>query len=164
MEGKNNSGFSLVEVIVILAIIAIMTVGAGTMMYSMKTWNLTGSVQKIDVGLADAKADCMNKESGGFRLYKDGSFYYMEVSGQEKEKLGDERVRIFYTDSSGSEVEITASTELNISYNRGTGAFKEIGTNGAGTSIYCKEIKLERAGKTAVIKLEKSTGNHYIAD
>lgn len=161
---KNNKGFSLVELIVILAIMAILSVGAASMIYSWKSWNVSDTVQKLDVGLSDAKVDCMSKNTGGLRIYKDtDDLYYMSVSGKENEKLGDEHVKIYYSDTNGNtDVEIDGATELNIAYNRGTGGFKEIGINGAGENVYCKEIKVTRGNNTMIIKLERLTGNHYI--
>lgn len=164
MGKKNHKGFSLVEMIVILAIMAIVTAGAGVIVYNYKSWNVSECMQEIDVGLAEAKVDCMSKVSGGLLLSRgsDGC-YYMKISDKEEQKIGDDQVKIYYTDSdSGSEIEITDSKTLFISYNRATGAFEPIETNAAGTSVYCKEIKIKRAGRTVVITLEKTTGKHYM--
>lgn len=164
MGKKNHKGFSLVEMIVILAIMAIVTAGAGAMIYNYKSWNVSKCMQEIDVGLAEAKVDCMSKVSGGLLLSRgsDGC-YYMKISSGEEEKISDEEVRIYYSDSDGhSDIEITDTKTLFISYNRATGAFEPIDTNAAGTSVYCKEIKITRAGRTVVITLEKTTGKHYL--
>lgn len=161
---RNNKGFSMVEMIVILAIMAILSVGAASMIYSWKSWSVSDTVQKLDVGLSDAKVDCMSKVSGDLHIYKGSDdLYYMNVSGKEDEKLGDDKIKIYYSDSAGNtDEEIDASTDLDITYDRATGGFKEIDTTASGDKIYCKEIKVTRGSHTMIIKLEKLTGNHYI--
>lgn len=165
--GKNHKGYSLIEVIVVLAIMVIVTVGAGALLYNWKSWNFNDCIKKVDTGLASAKVDCMNKESGSLKIYWDDlkENYYMKVSDEEEEALGDDKMEIFYSDTDGStDVKITGSTELILSYDRGTGQFNAIKTNASGNPVYCNEIKIKRANRVAYVKLVKSTGKHYIEE
>lgn len=167
MVSKNNKGFSLVEMIIIIAIMVIVTVGASVAALNWRGSYLSDCVKKIDSGLAAAKVDCMSKETGSLVIRYDSSeeLYYMQVSEEEEEQLGDDKIKIYYkTSASSNYVEITESNEITLSFYRATGGFKEKEINGAGTKIYFDNLKVVRAGKEVKIKLEKDTGNYYIED
>lgn len=163
---KNNKGFSLVEILVVLVIMVVLTSGAVVAFTNWRSWNLDDCVKKLDTGLSSAKVEAMGKEKGELIIHRssDGT-YKMEVTGEEEETIGDEDIRIYYTDSAGNtDVLVTDSKTLTLSYSRATGAFKEISTDASGNKVYCKSIRIERKNLERNIILVKSTGSHYIED
>lgn len=164
MAGKDNKGFSLVEMIVILAIIAILTTGGVAAYLNWRAMNLQDCAKKIDMALSATKVDAMSKENSSMtiRLGSEG-VYELRVGDEEIETLGDSNIKISYSDTDGHiNVPIDGANDLTISYERATGAFKPIETNEAGEAVYCTEIQLERKGKTAQIALVRTTGKHKV--
>lgn len=171
MKQDKNKGFSLVEIIVVLAILAILTVAGTAIFLNWRAWNLNDCAKKIDTGLAAAKVDAMGKEDGKLTISLGSDMVYrMEVLGEEQESLGDDRIEIYYhylsNDPAPSDVrkKLEGTDKLELSYNRSSGSFKPIGQDGGGKDIYCNEIEIVRGDRTVRIKLVRSTGNHYIED
>lgn len=163
---KNNKGFSLVELLVVLAIMVIVTAAGIGLFLNWRSWNISDCAKKVDSALDAAKVDAMSKETG-YVIFRRGSsgVYEMEVYGEESEVLGDKQIRMYYSDSAGhTDVEITDSKKLMISYDRSTGGFKEIDIDASGSKIYCTQIKVVRKNREIRIELVKSTGKHYIQE
>ena len=163
---KNNKGFSLVELLVVLAIMVIVIAAGAGLFLNWRSWNITDCAKKVDSALDAAKVDAMSKETGKV-TFKRGSngICEMEVYGEDSEALGDEHVKMYYSDTDGhSNIEITGATTLTISYDRATGGFKEIGTNASGDKVYCTQIRMVRKDREIRIQLVKSTGKHYIQE
>lgn len=170
MGQKNDKGFSLVEIIVVLAILAILTVAGTSLFINWRAWNLNDCAKKIDTALDAAKVDAMSKDTGKLtiRLESDG-VYRMEIAGEE-EALGDDKVEIYYhyLSNDPTPVDVRKKLEgtevLEFSYNRSDGSFKPFSKDDSGKDIYCTELEIVRKDRTIQIKLVRSTGSHYIQD
>ena len=173
---KNNKGFSLVELIIVVAIMAIMggfifmSFGLLTGQDARKCANNLSTVLDKEKNYALAKsaeADCYVEIS----LTSDGYFaeYYVpkkavgtDVVSIGKEEIGKASVMIscYYDDGSGTpslKGTLSGGT-LKIVYNRVSGAIKEINLNGT-TDI--NMIRIDK-GRTYEINIFTATGKHTL--
>lgn len=179
---KDNRGFSIVELIIVIAIMSIML---GVMVYSFSL--VTGKeasqcAHNIGTAMDKAKNYAMAK-SGSSDVYllirKDGNKGYIaeyyipdgpistsyHMAEGRSEKLGKKAVEVKCT-VGGSRVPLDDSNGIRIYYNRITGAFKdaEIVSND-NTSISdtgaCTQIEVKR-GKTIRLTLIQETGKYKL--
>lgn len=144
-SGKNNSGFSLVELIIVIAIIAALI---GTVILSVSmvfSANAKACSNDLQRAVADCKVTTMGKAQAWLIVYRgeNGSIYsqlhIMEqkeggAAGELKEiteepqKIGGNRVSVTYTDASGTpdlELPTGADAGIRIEFDRSSGSFKE---------------------------------------
>ncbi len=83
MHDEKNQGFSLVEIIIVLAIMMIFTVGAVGMTQYINYGNSKRCVREIEDGLNRVRMDSMSKDFAPILyLYRKDGKYYMEASTQ----------------------------------------------------------------------------------
>lgn len=161
---QNNKGFSLIEILVVLVIMVVLVSGAVVAFTNWRAWNLNDCAKKIDTGLSAAKVEAMGRESGSLTIYRDDDDnYWMEVTGENPEMIGDKDIDIYYTDTDGNvDVHVTKTQKLILSYERATGGFKPIQTDPSGVKIFCSSIKITRKDLACQIRLARTTGKHSI--
>lgn len=184
---RDNKGFSLVELVVVVALLAIV---GGFMAYSFAI--VTGQearqcANNLSTALSKAKNYALTK-SGSSDAYMElsketnGAYvvqYFVPASpvdagavpGSEsgdyiqldKETVGKRAVEITCFLQGGSSFKITESSHLRIYYDRISGAFKEaVWVNGTvETKDYCEKISIKR-GKTYQVTLISATGKHSV--
>lgn len=158
---KKNEGFSLVELIVVIAILAVLGAGAVMGVGMLCGWQVKECVSLLDGGLNETRTEALSKQTAYLTISCDekGS-YYMEVTGKPKEKLAGDKITITYTTDAGDEeTAITAEQPLSLSYDRSSGAFLPM----KDTDVYCTAICVRMGEERSVsIKLIKSTGKHIV--
>ncbi len=155
-KGKNNKGFSLVEMIIVMAMMVILFVGAGTILLNWRSWNVNDCIEKIDTALGTTKIECMSKEDSSLRIWKESDEYFLQVGSGEKKRIGDDEIEISYSDGTDTKI-IEGSTDLKLTYDRKDGSYKEIASG-----VYCTQITVKRQDKTRYIKLVRKTGKHSV--
>ena len=158
---KNNKGFSLTELIVVIAVMGVVMIGGVITLGLLYSASAKEASSKLNSALNKTRTECMTKSSASILIEeKADSRYYItyNISGNDQPAvlIGDSRVVISYKDSENDSTTIAGSNTLTISFDRETGAFKQI--NAEGTPVYCKEIHIEAGHKTYTIQCERLTG------
>ncbi len=171
--GKNNKGYSLVELIIVIVIMALLS---GTVLFSISM--IFGASAKacandIKEALAENKVTAMGKSEAKVEIYRDASdnniyiIQWVKEGGVWKpkkvddagnavpEKVGNSRVYVAYEEKdSSTEVELTAGSSLQLCYDRGNGGFSKKSEN----CILCEKIYVKGGSRSYVLTLTELTG------
>lgn len=148
---KNNKGFSLVELIVVIAILTVITsasaVGLG---YLYKT-NVKSSVKKFNNALIKTQSYTTTKSAGGkdigLRITLENEGYCVEykgVSTLKKEVIASKKIKIRYKDSAGNVLQ-DGTTPMEIYFDRSTGGLLPYQEDSSGNKTYVKTIEFTNA-------------------
>lgn len=177
---KQNEGFSLVELIVVIAILGVLSTAAVVGIGMISGWRINKCVSLLDSGLKETRTDALSREAAYLIISCDeNGNYYMEGTKHPQEKIAGSPIKIVYmTDAKTDEEMITPDHPLVLSYDRASGAFlpilewdaehstyvqKQTGEGADISYVYCTSIQI-CAGeeKSTTIRLVKSTGKHTI--
>lgn len=167
MKKLGNSGFSLLEAIIAIAIVAIMTAGGIAGFGFLDLASASKCSAKIDTGLTRLKSDNMSKTSPAYmHLYYYDDEYYILIDDtasfspsaanySKGEIVGNEKLRIFFDNQDLSTV---PGKCVSIGVRRKDGAF----TNTASPTSTIKVVRVSDNGTAHEITLVTSTGKHFI--
>lgn len=165
----NNDGYSMIELIIVLAIIAILM---GTVYYSIIlvfSANAKSCANNIQRAIGDCKVTTMGKADAYMELYRDddGNVYTQmhvtesdgSVTDEEPEKVGTSKVNVGYTPKGGTETELVPgkANAIRICFDRSNGGFKA-DNNG---NIY-DEIYVRGGSKDFGITMTELTGKSQV--
>lgn len=175
---KNNKGYSLVELIIVVAIITII---GGTVAYSISlifSADAKGCAHSLASALADTKVNAMGRDGAYMELKRDDSGDIWVTQWVKKstwmesgnpQKIGTRRISVFYfaegTDvgsfdpSAGSE--LANGTTIYLSFDRSTGAYIETFKLKDGTQVsgsFYDGFEVIGGSKDYLIDLNKLTG------
>lgn len=172
---RNNKGFSLIEAVVVIAILAVLATGVVVGIGQLAGWRVTDCASDIDSAMKNTRINAMSKSSAYLEIsYDAAGNYYLQEKGEDREKIASGNISIIYTTNRGTELDITEESPLIISYNRSSGAFapvisqvEEDGsfifmTHADGNYVYCSKITITNGTKTKTITLIKDTGKHIL--
>lgn len=162
---KNNKGFSLLEMIIVIAILAIVTsisfVGLG---YLYST-NIKSSIKKINSSLLKTQSYTTAKSIGGrdvgMRIKKESDGYYIEylgIPGQEDEKIGKTNLTVicYYVGGSTGSETVDTGNSVDIYFDRSTGGLLP---RTAGGDDYWNTIEITANGANrCTVTISKITG------
>ncbi len=161
-----TKGFSVIEVIICLAIMAVLSTGAVSLASHIKYANTKKCVKLLNQELETARMTAMSK-AGNWQLYvyrkEDGIYYYLSNSGLNKEKgekVGGKKIHLYYKKKGETEQELTSvdSSLVQIQFSKNTGAF----IAESGSCIY-ETLRVATVGTNGhVIKLIEVTGKHIL--
>jgi prepilin-type N-terminal cleavage/methylation domain-containing protein len=168
----SNAGYSLVELIIVVAIIAVV---ATMLMFSISmifSANAKACANAMQSAISDCKVTTMGKSDAYLKIYRgsDDNIYaqmYVEENGvtteQEPQKLGGKRVTVTCipegAGTSGTELTAGAAS-VKIRFNRASGSFADAEyANCAGFDIQggSRHYKLSLTKLTGKVSLEKVT-------
>ena len=163
-RGKtDNKGFSLIELIVVIAILGIISVGIVNTFGLLSNASAKGAANKLKTALTETRVECMSKAQASLHIYQnESSEYYVTLTVNDEEKapvkIGDSKVDITYKRSSKTAMidqalEIPAEG-IEIEFDRDTGEFKPI----KGTEFYCKKIIVTSGERRYTLTCERLTG------
>ncbi len=163
----NNGGYSIIELIIVLAIIAIII---STVFYSIIlvfSANAKSCANNLQRSIGDCKVTTMGKSAAYMELYRDADqnvytrMYVMDSGGSyvpsEPQKVGTSRVYVAYTPEGGAETELLAGDKIEIRFDRASGGFEE----DASGNIY-EKLHVQGGSKKYEIVLTKLTGKSEV--
>lgn len=176
---KDNRGYSLVELIIVIAIIA--AIGFVAMLSVVLIFNANGRTCANDIvgAISECKIMTMTKGQGNVQLiiYRDGANgnIYSELQMKDSttgdwvasnggpEKLGAKRCTVGTADGLNDLPE-SRDAAWRICFDRSTGAFKYAASAGdtENTTYGLENIYVQGGNRRYIIKLEKLTGKQRI--
>lgn len=160
---SKNKGFSLVEMIITIAIISIVTTGSLVISRRIGYADTMKAAKTVDSAMDKLRLETMSKDKRQYMyLYKVDNSIYMKVSSDPDaisagldsdsgKKLGS-NISISVDDPSGTDRLIGDGENISISFTRSSGAF---------TSNY-EYIKFIYSTNTSVIHCIIETGRHWV--
>lgn len=156
----NQRGFSLLELVVVIAIMGVVAVGGLLSMSLVFGQNVKSCYKELEGYLQKTRMMAMSKEDAKLKIYTKSDGVYVDLSTESREvKIGKAGITVSYHDTDGNTVDVTGTTELEISFDRSSGAFKPLEGS---TSNYCDEIKVTDGERTYQLNLVPKTGKFYL--
>ncbi|MBQ8821323.1 MAG: prepilin-type N-terminal cleavage/methylation domain-containing protein [Lachnospiraceae bacterium] len=156
----NNRGISLTELIVVIAITAVLAGGGITLMGLIPRTQVNGCVQDFAGTMNRVKTNTMSFQEVKVELYQDSTGVYMQVyKGSDAEDpvlIGEKGVCVKAV-IGGLEQELNGK-RLKLSYDRSSGAFNDVEIVGGGASGECSSITFYKGITQRTATLVKLTG------
>lgn len=165
----NNDGYSLVELVIVLAIIAVIM---STVFYSIIlifSANAKSTANDIQRAIGDCKVTTMGRSAAYMELYRDASnenvytkMYVWDNSAgdyaeSDPQKVGPRRVTVAYQPKGGSRLELLPGDSIEVWFDRATGGFKADGSGNLYDIIF-----VEGGSKKYEITLTELTGKSEV--
>lgn len=177
-NNNKNGGFSLVELIVVIAIMAALTGIASMSLASVMGVSVKQCARDIQSAANQARVSTLGKDEVIMTITKgnkakSSEAYYCTIvtkdglgkTTENEEKIGKSNMDITYvlSDSKGnktSDITLDDTHSLTIKFNRGTGAMapcmKSDGSSGG--DYYCMQIKVKKNSTEKIISFYPETG------
>lgn len=164
----NNKGYSLIELVIVLAIIAVIMSAVFYSVILIFSANAKSTANDIQRAIGDCKVATMGRASAYMELYRDAGnenvytrMYVMDSSGtyvpSEPQKVGPRRVTVAYQPKGSSRTELLAGDSIEIWFDRATGGFQADVSGNLYEIIY-----VEGGSKKYNIILTKLTGKSEV--
>lgn len=163
MNGENrNKGFSLIEIIVVIALMAVVTGGS----MSVYSWTKSNKLKEIAGNVNDCISETRSKtltKSGTYELVIKkvgndfvGEIYHGGSVVSQKKIAGSGSITAV---AAGTTYSVQGGTEIHIAFNKSDGSFSKMEIGGVTID---GSITVTRGDRSKVIKLIRLTGKHYI--
>lgn len=166
-EKLNNMGYSLMEMVIVIAIIAVIMSTVFFSIILVFSANARTTANDIQRAIGDCKVTTMGRSEAYMKLYRnaDGDvFTQMWVKDStntfvpaEPQKVGTKRVTMAYRPKSGSRTEFYAGDSIEIWFDRASGGFIQDGSGNLYDVIY-----VEGGSKKYEITLTELTGKSEV--
>lgn len=161
MKKNRHKGFSMMELIVVIAIIGLFTGLSSIGLQYIQAGNIKSTAKSIDSNLTKLRLDTMRKaEKPIMYLYKVGDDYYMLCTTDDS--VARDRNNGTHIGNSNTKITVDGtvlgSTEMKVKFKKGSGAFAD--DSDARSSILVE--KKNGKGTSYKIILVPDTGKHYM--
>ena len=160
---KNNQGFSLVELIVIIAIMAVLTTSIITYIGMLGTGQAKKCANGISSGFSQTKVCAMSRSNAYMVVYSNDDGVFLKTvqgSNERIEKIGNKGAIIEYrTVRNGNTfmpVGTDADSGVKIEFDRASGACKKV------SGEYCYGFRVTCGRTTYIVNIEPLTGKAKI--
>lgn len=167
---KDNRGLSLIELVVTIAIMAIVSTGVVISVYSSAGWKAKKAITEMDQALSETRVQALSKTQAWMELTKSGDDYVLKTSYASDVVL-DGRFTITYHTNDGAVTDV-AVQDMILSFDRASGAFSGLYTDSTlqicryvGVSaevLQCDEIIVTQGSREWKIRLYPETGKHKV--
>lgn len=166
MKG-NNKGFSLVELLIVIGILAIIGSGAFMSFNVIHNANVNNSAGTINSTLAAIRMNNMSKvQTQYLQIYRVGGDYYYRIDDKAKidfnyrlRKLGTSSTNISYITTNSTR--ISDNHGISISFNR-SGECKLYNSDGSLNSADLNGITFYNSTRNKSIRILPAIGKHYL--
>lgn len=161
---KNNKGFSLLEMIIVIAILAVVASVSFVGLGYLYTTNIKSSVKKINSSLLKTQSYTTAKSIGGrdvgmrIKVDTQGNYCveYLGITEQADEVIGKKNLTVKCYKSDGSVQQVTSSSPVDIYFDRATGGLLPVAEGG---STYWSKIEITTNGANqCTVTISKVTG------
>lgn len=165
-EQNKNKGFSLIEIIVVIALLAIVTGASAAAFSSVKSHKIKEFAGNINNAISETRTNTLTK-SGSYELvitYESNQFvaklYHNGSLLETKTLTKDKKASISCVGATSSaNFKVEDGNDIRIAFNKADGSFSKMMI---GSEEIKGSISVERAARTKVINLVKLTGKHYM--
>ena len=156
-----NKGFSLIELIVIIAIMGVMLAVGGYSLTAISSANAKQCAKELEAGLISTRTQSYSSDSDTVKatvsFYKGTDGIYMKKSFEsEAEKIGGSTVSASYKLTGSTYYVDLGNKPITFSFNRSSAAFNPATIDG--NSANCESIKISSGTKVYTITCYEHTG------
>lgn len=155
---RNDKGFSLIELIVVIALMAVALTVGGMALSNITLANTKRCASELKSTMEMVRMEALKSskdESLILSIYEDADGNVMvKVGSRDAEKIANSNVRVTYSLNGGEASELSGGGVLQFSFDRGSGAFKTMGANKILVSGAGREYELTCYSKTGKVTLE----------
>ena len=160
---KNNEGFSLVELIVIIAIMAVLATSIITYVGMLGTGQAKKCANGISSGFSQTKVCAMSRSNAYMVVYSNDDGVFLKTvqgSNERIEKIGNKgaivEYRIARNSSTFMPVGNDAASGVKIEFDRASGACRKV------AGEYCYGFRVTCGRTTYIVNIEPLTGKATI--
>lgn len=179
---KKNQGISLVEIVVMVAIIGILLAIVIPSFNSLYGNEAQKGTENLTASLDFTRNQAMDKLVGQMRLYQDEkNNTYVEISyydgktmfTEDPQIICDRKAKVTYKTEDSSGWQELDNTGIIITFDRVSGAFRpiqeqsatvssELNVSFADSADYCEELRVVGGTRIRIISLQKLTGTYVV--
>lgn len=160
---KSNCGITLIEVLVVIAILSIAVGMAGVSISLLYSRDSERAAKTMNTMLEECRMNSLSRE-GDFTFQLDTE--NAECAILQDSKVEELPFRVTYSLESEGSYDFSTNKVIQIEFDKSTGRVKRL--NGDGTDVDIKNIQLIKmnavsaSGKRAAVVLVVATGKHYV--
>lgn len=166
---KDNKGFSLVELIIVIALVAVLGAVITFTVSLIFSGNAKTCANDLRTAINDCKVNCMSRVDAYMEVTRgdDDCIYvqhFIKNAGDssytpygDRQKIGRNRVTVEFGDSKGGTLtSLSTTASITISFNRANGAFKDTVPKYIHVAGGSKDYDLELITLTGKLKLTEN--------
>lgn len=174
---KDDRGLSLIELVVVIAIMAVVATGMVVGVYSSATWKSKKAVEQIDQALSETRVQALSKTNAWMEIKYQGEHYVLMTSYAADVILDGKFTLTYHTREDKTEAD-AKDIPLILTYDRSSGAFSgvkaSVSTSADETTyqsryaadgitvLYCDRITITQGSREWNITLSPETGKHTV--